>query len=96
MFSLEKRRLRGDPITVQNLLVMGRREGREMLISSFWYPALANGLQLCQGKFRLDNRIKLFTERVVQYCNRLLRQGIMALSLLLFKKHWENAFEFRA
>lgn len=66
------------------------------MISSFWCPVIANGLKLCQEKFKLDIRIKFFTERVVKYWNRVPRDVIMAPSLLLFKKHWENALGFRA
>ena len=44
-----------------------------------------NGLKLRQGRFRLDIRRKLFTQRVVTHRNRLSKVVVDAPSLEAFK-----------
>jgi len=45
-----------------------------------------NGLRLCQGKFRVDIRRNLFSERVAMHWKRLPGDLMESLSLEIFMK----------
>ncbi|KFQ33482.1 hypothetical protein N331_00696, partial [Merops nubicus] len=88
LFSLEKRRLRGDLIVAFQYLKEPYRKGGERLFRmSGNHRTRGNGV----GRYRLGVRKKFFTMRVVRHWNRLPRELVEDPSLEVFKARLDGA-----
>jgi len=92
LFSLQKRRLRGDlTAAFQYLKGACRKDGEGLFTRGCSARTRGNSCKLKEGRFRFDIRNQFFTTRVVRHWNMLPREAVAAPSLAVFKARLDGA-----
>ena len=91
IFSLKKRRLRGDMIQLLKYLKRSRiEEGQGLFLIIPECRTCNNGLKLQEARFRLNIRKNFLTVRAVRQWNQLPREVESAPTLEAFKRNLDN------
>lgn len=90
LFSLEKRRLRSNLITIYNFFMREDRKGS----ADLWCLVIGceGWLNAASVKFRLDSKKKDFSERVLKHLDKFLKEAVLDSNLLVFKKYLDNTY----
>jgi len=92
LFSLEKRRLRGDLRTSLSVPEGAcRKDGENTFSRACCDRTRSSGFKLREDRLRLDTRKKFFTVRVVKHWHRLPREVVEAPSLGTLKAGLDGA-----
>jgi len=88
LFSLKKRRMRGDLINIYKYLKGGcQQDGASLFSVVPSNRTSGNAHKLQHGMFHLDMRKNFFTLRVMKHWNSLSRDVVDSPSLEIFKTH---------
>jgi len=92
LFSVEKKRLRGDLIVaLQYLKGASKKDGDRLFSRACNDRTRGNGFKLKEGRFKLDTGKKFFAVRVMKHWPRLRRDVVDAPSLETFQVRLDGA-----